>query len=309
MRVSILGVGAIGSVVAANLASTSAEVHLHVRGERGALQMVEGLRVEGHQRHDVDASRFLFSCEELPIEAPLHQASDVVVLACKSYAVADLAQRALEFVKPDGVVFALSNGLGHVETLVRIIGPSQVLAASTTHGAYSTPEGLTMWAGHGGVDLASPPLGPSAERVVEVVEFLNEGALNASLQPDAAALVWNKVLLNLAINPLAALAGLKNGELLDDGLFATCMMVYREASAVAVMERVDHPDERDFEERLRNVLERTRDNTCSMLQDIKAGRMTEIDALNRAIVERAEHHGLSVPINQMLASLIEACHP
>ena len=158
MRVSILGVGAIGSVVAANLASTSAEVHLHVRGERGALQMVEGLRVEGHQRLDVDASRFLFSCEELPIEAPLHQASDVVVLACKSYAVADLAQRALEFVKPDGVVFALSNGLGHVETLVRIIGPSQVLAASTTHGAYSTPEGLTVWAGHGGVDLASPLL-------------------------------------------------------------------------------------------------------------------------------------------------------
>ena len=87
------------------------------------------------------------------------------------------------------------------------------------------------------------------------------------------------------------------------------MMVYREASTVAVMERVDLPDERDFEELLRNVLERTRDNTCSMLQDIKAGRMTEIDALNRAIVERAEHHGLSVPINQMLASLIEACHP
>ena len=309
MRVSILGVGAIGTVVAANLASTNAEVHLHVRGERGAVQMVDGLRVRGQQRLDVDATRFLFSCEELPFDASLHQASDVVILACKSYVVADLVQRAVEFLKPNGVVFALSNGLGHVETLARTLGPSQVLAASTTHGAYLTPEGHAIWAGMGGVDLASPPLGPSLDRVTEVVELLNEGGLDATTQLDASALVWNKVMLNLAINPLAALAGLENGELLDPGLFATCMMIYREASMVAVMERVDHPSEHEFEELLRHVLEQTRDNTCSMLQDIKAGRRTEIDALNRAIVERAEQHGLSVPINQMLASLIEACHP
>jgi ketopantoate reductase len=46
-----------------------------------------------------------------------------------------------------------------------------------------------------------------------------------------------------------------------------------------------------------------------MLEDIKAGRVTEISSLNREIANRAEQHGLSVPLNEVLASLIEACHP
>ncbi len=87
------------------------------------------------------------------------------------------------------------------------------------------------------------------------------------------------------------------------------MMVYREAAQVAAMERISLPDEPTFEGRLRHVLEQTADNTCSMLQDLKKGRKTEISALNQAVVALAEGHGLSVPINQTLASLIQACHP
>ena len=64
----MLGVGSIGSIVAASLASTDVEVHLHVRGERGALSMLQGLTVDGQRSLDVQASRFLFSCEELPHE-------------------------------------------------------------------------------------------------------------------------------------------------------------------------------------------------------------------------------------------------
>ena len=82
-----------------------------------------------------------------------------------------------------------------------------------------------------------------------------------------------------------------------------------EAAQVAAMERVSVPEESEFEARLRRVLTLTRDNTCSMLQDIKAGRKTEIGALNQALVQRAEAFGLSVPVNQMLASLVLVCHP
>ena len=309
MRVSVLGVGSIGSVVAASLAITSSDVHLHVRGERGARQRLEGLRVEGHQELEFGPDRFLFSCEELPFDAELNGASDLVILACKSYAVPHLAQQAMTFLKPNGIVFALSNGLGHVETLSRTLGPKRVLAASTTHGAFSHIGQDPRWAGYGAISLATSSLGPSSNRVQEVADLLNEARLNAVVEPDATALVWDKVMLNVAINPLAALGGLKNGELLEPELFAACMMVYREASAVAMMERIKVQDERMFEQRLRAVLEQTRDNTCSMLQDVKAGRQTEIGALNQAIVERAEHHGLAAPINQMLSALIRACHP
>ena len=309
MRVSVLGVGSIGSIVASSLATTDAEVHLHVRGERGARQMLEGLQIEGHNNLNLEAERFLFSCEELPHETALNQGSDLIILACKSYDVAHMAQQALSFLKTGGVVFTLSNGLGHVETLARTLGPERVLAASTTHGAFMQAGGPTCWAGFGTLSLATTPLGPSSEQVAKVVDLLNDAQLNAVVESDPTALIWNKVMLNVAINPLAALGGLKNGELLEPDLFATCMMVYREASAVAMMDRVDVPVEHVFEQRLRTVLEQTRENTCSMLQDLKAGRQTEIEALNQAVVERAEHHGLAAPINQMLASLVRACHP
>ena len=117
------------------------------------------------------------------------------------------------------------------------------------------------------------------------------------------------MLLNLAINPIAALAGLKNGEMLQPALFNACMMVYREAAQVAAMERVALPNEEEFETHLREVLESTKDNTCSMLQDIKAGRATEIESLNQALVVLAEEHGIAVPINQTLVALVRACHP
>lgn len=308
MRVSVLGVGSVGSIIASSLATTPASVHLHVRGERGARLMLEGLSVEGHRDLEFGAERFLFSCEELPCEPELMQNSDLVILAGKSHAMPHLAQQAMSFLKPSGVVFTLSNGLGHVETLSRVLGPERVLAASTTHGAFTQSNRPTFWAGFGGIALASTPLGPSANRVEEIVDVLNEAALNASVEADPVALIWNKVMLNLAINPLAALGGLKNGELLQPDLFAACMVVYREAAAVALMERVRLPDEHAFEQRLKTVLEQTQDNTCSMLQDVKAGRLTEIESLNQAVVERAEHHGLAAPVNQMLASLVRACH-
>lgn len=309
MRVSVLGVGSIGSIVASSLATTAADVHLHVRGEQGARLMLEGLCIKGYRALEFGPERFRFSCEELPFDTDLHQGSDLVILACKSYAVNHLTKQAAHFLKPGGVVFALSNGLGHVETLSRTLGPKRVLAASTTHGAFSQVEQGTHWAGFGAVRLATTPLGPSPRELQDVVDLLNEAQLNAVVEADATALIWQKVMLNVAINPLAALGGLKNGELLEPDLFGACMMVYREASAVAALERVHLPDEHAFEQRLRTVLEQTRENTCSMLQDVKAGRQTEIGALNQAVVERAEHHGLAAPINQMLAALIRACHP
>ena len=304
----MLGVGAIGSVVAASLAGTDVEVHLHVRGERGALQMLQGLTVKGHQSIEREASTFLYSCEELPVDEGLLQGSDVVILACKSHAVEALAQTAANFLKPDGLVMALSNGLGHVSTLRRMHEPHRVLASITTHGAYIEGES-TVWAGFGEIGVALPPMGPTPLNLQRVVDVLRASGLNPRVHDEASTMVWQKVLLNIAINPIAALAGLKNGELLQPDLFNACMLVYREAAQVATMERVALPSEEDFETHLREVLALTKDNTCSMLQDIKSGRGTEIESLNQALVVLAEEHGIAVPINQTLVALVRACHP
>ncbi|HJM55515.1 MAG TPA: 2-dehydropantoate 2-reductase [Poseidonia sp.] len=309
MRISILGVGSIGTLIAAFFAKTSHEIHLHVRGERGAMVMLQGLEVRGLMEANIPAERFLLSTEELEMPVSFENSSDVVILTCKAHEVAHLASMASSIVKDDGLVLALSNGLGHVETLSRIVGIGRTVAATTTHGAYRNADGEITWAGEGAVNLASMPLGPGPDAIEGLFRLFNAAGLNPVICSDAMQMIWEKVLLNITINPLAALAGLKNGELLESNVINGCMMVYREAKQVADLERVQLLDEIEFEHLLRTVLEATADNSCSMLEDIKAGRRTEISSLNREIANRAEQHGLSVPLNQVLASLIEACHP
>ena len=98
MRVSVLGVGAIGSVVAAALATTDVELHLHVRGERALLKCFRGRCFRPpHPQHS--SCSLPFSCEELPLDDGLLQGSDLVILACKSSDVPHLAQTATSFLK------------------------------------------------------------------------------------------------------------------------------------------------------------------------------------------------------------------
>lgn len=309
MRISILGVGSIGTLIATSFANTPHEIHLHLRGERGAMVMLQGLEVTGASEAKFPAERFLLSTEELELPVSLEHGSDLVVLTCKAHEVGHLANLASHLVSDNGIVLALSNGLGHVETLSRTVGPGRTVAATTTHGAYRTPEGPVTWAGEGSVNLASIPLGPDADAMLQLSQLFESAGLKPVVYPDAMQMIWEKVLLNITINPLAALAGLKNGELLDSDVLNGCMLLYREAKQVAEMERVQLLDEIEFEHLLRSVLEATADNSCSMLEDIKAGRITEISSLNREIANRAEQFGLNVPLNQVLASLIEACHP
>ena len=309
MRISILGVGSIGTLMATSLAQTSHEIHLHVRGERGASLMLQGLDVRGHLTTTVPADRFFFTAEELDISEFFEFESDLVILACKAHEVAHLATIAARLVKEDGLVLALSNGLGHVETLSRCVGPQRTVAATTTHGAYRGESGAVTWVGKGIVNLASIPLVPGVEAMTQLVRLFESSGLEPVLCSDSSQMIWEKVLLNITINPLAALAGLKNGELLESNVLDGCLLLYREAKQVAEMERIKLLDEVEFEHLLRTVLQATAGNSCSMLEDIKAGRVTEISSLNREIANRAEQHGLSVPLNEVLASLIEACHP
>ena len=82
-----------------------------------------------------------------------------------------------------------------------------------------------------------------------------------------------------------------------------------EGAAVARIERVNIPDDAELEILLRHVLTATSSNICSMLQDIRAGRNTEIAVLNQAITLRGERAGIATPLNQMLTSMVKALHP
>ena len=113
------------------------------------------------------------------------------------------------------------------------------------------------------------------------------------------------MLLNIAINPIAGLLGKENGALLEMSIFESVVSVLLEGATIARAEGVRLDDDEVLIDRLRDVLERTSTNYCSMLQDIKAGRPTEIESLNAEICRRGEMFGIPTPLNELLSTIIQ----
>jgi 2-dehydropantoate 2-reductase len=112
-------------------------------------------------------------------------------------------------------------------------------------------------------------------------------------------------LINVGINPLTALTGLRNGELLEHPeIKAVMKRAVEEAMTVAldlgVETGLDDPVERVYA-----VAEATAANRSSMLQDVERGRRTEIDALNGAIVELGRRVGVETPVNETLVAAVK----
>jgi 2-dehydropantoate 2-reductase len=96
--------------------------------------------------------------------------------------------------------------------------------------------------------------------------------------------------------------------LLSPDLFSAAFSTLLEGAAVARTERVAIPDDAELEQQLRQVITATSTNICSMLQDMRAGRRTEISVINQAIVLRGERAGIPTPLNQMLVAMVNALH-
>ena len=309
MRIAILGSGSLGSLYAALLSQVEGvELLIHGRGSHGAHMAAHGLHLEGMSTLFLSNEKVFFSLEEVGIPPHASGTIDFALLTGKAGQTTYLAELAHQLLNDEGMALSLSNGLGHAEQCIEVLGPQRVFAATSTHGAWRPSPGVVHWAGKGQTVLGSLPGGPGETEAKPLLDVLLMAGLEPSWSSDGLATLWKKVLLNIAINPLAALAGVENGALLRPDLFSSAFSTMQEGAAIARIERVAIPDDAELEQQLRQVLTATATNICSMLQDIRAGRMTEISSLNQAIVLRGERAGIATPLNQMLVAMVNALH-
>lgn len=309
MRIAILGSGSLGSLYAALLSRVSnVDLFVHGRGLHGAHMAAEGLHIEGEVDAFVSNSEVFFSLDEVGLPPVAIGSMDYVLLTGKAGQTLDLAKLSSQLLSPTGFALSLSNGLGHAETCRHVLGPHRVFAATSTHGAWRPSAGVVHWAGRGETVLGALPGGPGQDDAQPLLDALESAGLSPTWSSDGTGTVWRKVLLNIAINPIAALAGVENGELLKPDLFSAAFSAMLEGASVARQERVNLPSDEHLEHQLRQVLTATSSNLCSMLQDLRNGRMTEISVLNQAIVERGERAGIATPLNQMLSAMVTALH-
>lgn len=304
MRVGVVGLGATGGLFATHLAHHH-EVHVIARGARGAHALTSGLHVTGHAELSAELPPEQVHLLDAPDAVPPSLGLDALLLCVKAHQVEPIVPMLEGLLSPNGVVVYLGNGLGVVERLARAV-PGHVAAASSTHGAMQGEGCTSIWTGSGEVAMAAWP-GGAPQHAVESVATCIEGAgLAVKRVSDARQQIWTKALLNIAINPLCALAGVRNGEMLQTSLFDAGVGLLLEAEQVGRRDGVNLPDIDVLVGLMVDVLGATSENRCSMLEDVRAGRPTEIDALNGFIVNLAEHQGLMATQNAQVTALIHA---
>jgi 2-dehydropantoate 2-reductase len=291
----IVGTGAMACLFAAHLAAARLPFSVLGNWPEG----VRTLQQQGVRLSEADGSQKIYPVQVCEHVADCSGARYAIVLV-KSWQTERAARQLKECLSPDGIALTLQNGLGNREILAKELGSQRVALGVTTLGANLLGPGQVKVAGEGVTTLsAHPRLAPLAERL-RAAGFLVEYA------PDANALLWGKLVINAAINPLTAILNVPNGELLARPTARALMAgSARETAAVAVAQGIALPFP-DPVVAVETIARRTATNLSSMLQDILRSAPTEIDAINGAIVRAGTQTGLTTPINRTLWQIVKA---
>jgi 2-dehydropantoate 2-reductase len=218
---------------------------------------------------------------------------EVVIVTCKAHQTAAMGRLVAPHLKPEGIVASLQNGLGNGEKLAQAVPAGKLALALTSNGLTLEGPGRVLHAG-AGPTLAGPLHAKSDGAARIAFGLLTRVGLEPEWRQEMQGPVWRKALVNHAINPLAATHGVPNGALLErKDLHEEALGLLREGFQVAAANGAD-PGE-GLEASLDGTLRQTADNQCSMLQDVKAKRPTEIEQITGRLVRLAKGAGIAAP--------------
>jgi len=294
-NILIVGTGALACLFAARLTQTGFSVTMLGTWREG----LNALRANGvrlvtssgnEQRFPVQATDDPHTCI----------GTKYALVLVKAWQTERAAHQLAECLAEDGLALTIQNGLGNSETLTHNLGLNRVALGSTTTGATLLGPGWVRTGGEGIISLGQ-------NRSLSPLEAaLKSAGFNVQVVENPESLIWGKLVISAAINPLTALLKVPNGELLERPSARVMLgALAREAAQVAQAENIDLP----FDDPVRaaeDVARKTAANHSSMLQDVLRGARTEIDAICGAIVKVAEKHKIDTPANWVCWQMVRA---
>ncbi|HSV96232.1 MAG TPA: 2-dehydropantoate 2-reductase [Spirochaetota bacterium] len=295
MKAGIVGGGAVGSLFAAFFHSAEVEFTLYEKDPVLARAMAGGLTV------NMPDGEISFRPDIASIPA-IVAGCDIVFIFVKSYSTDDAMRDITPVLKDSTLVVTLQNGIGNREIVERHLPAERVVCGSLTIGATRIDATTVSYGGTGSVVIGGSD--PGAVGAVQALLELAGVPVETQGRPDEV--IWRKAVINAAINPIGALLEIPNGGILEspDALVLQEAVV-DECAAVAASRGIAI-DARELNEATRDVCRKTAANLCSMLQDLRAGRRTEIDSINGAMARFGREAGIAAPYNEALFRLVRA---
>jgi 2-dehydropantoate 2-reductase len=299
MKIAVIGAGAMGCLYGGKLSAIESnqvylldvwKEHVDTINEKG-LWMEE----KGERLHYPRVKASLDPKEVGPV--------DLAIVFVKSTMTEKAVMESSALFGPATWILTLQNGLGNIEKIGEIAGLDNVLGGTTAHGAYMKGPGEICHAGFGKTIIGEIN-GEETPRIRELHELLGNADLETEISRNILGLIWDKLIVNVGINPLTAITSLTNGELLQHPELLN-IMERAVAEAVSVAEakgiRLSYDD--PFAH-VKQVCHGTSANKSSMLQDILNHRKTEIDRINGAVWLEGDSSKVETPVNQVLTELV-----
>ena len=307
MNILITGLGALGTVFACMLKKAGHTVHALTKEKYLGALRERKISVSGIW----GAHEAVLDGIHVSIDPVRTIPFDLIILTVKSFDTKTAIEQVHPLVGGDTLVIVAQNGFGNYEAVSEAVGKEHALLARVIFGvkllAHGTAE-VTVIADD--VRIGQPHGAVAEARVREIAGAINRSGIPTSYAGNVEAILWDKILYNAALNPLGAVLECTYGQLAEhegsrqimDRVIDEIFLVVL-AHGIRLNWRTPEEYRRHFYEKL---VPPTAKHFPSMYYDVKAGKRTEIDALNGAIVRLANMKGIAVPVNETITGIIRA---
>jgi 2-dehydropantoate 2-reductase len=303
MKIAVVGGGSIGSYLAAMFALGGNEVHLVCRGSQLDAIRSRGLVLKRGQESIAVPTLSATS------DAASVDAADVVLMAVKLYDLASSTRQVKALMGPATLVVPIQNGVVAHEIIDRELGAGHSAGGTVFISAALEQPGVVV--SRSKVDQivfgeVDGTISPRAEAFRSACEA---SGLKADLSARIIARMWEKFVSIIGINVVCCLARQSVGFVRADERLTACLVkAMEEAVTVAQALRIDiAPD--TIDRALAFGKHVAYDTRVSMLEDIEAGKPTEVEWLNGHLVKVAEQLGISVPMNELAYACLAQYSP
>ena len=306
MKITVIGSGNIGSLLGALLTDSGEDVTLvEIRDDLVQTISKEGICIETSEG----------TKKTIPVnivkDISSTTAPDLLIVAVKGYSTRSAAESALGVIGKDTYILSVQNGAGNIETIAEVIKDNNRILGGVFY-CNVTPLAVNhiLWVtGTGGLKIG-PMNGIIDSMVEEVARTFRKARIDVDIYANVQDAIWNKVIQNAPLS-LATALHLTNDEVM--AYPSTRMLMHKiaeEQIAVCRAKKINLVNPEDPIQPLLATLKMFKESgkkpKSSMLQDMEAGRRTEIDTITGCVVEEGKRYNVPTPVNETLMLLVKA---
>jgi len=307
MKMCVLGAGSVGLGVAASLIKAGGQVTLIARGESLRNLQAKGIRVTGVLgEHEC-------SPQDFAVADTIDADCDLIIVATKAYEAAPALGALVPALKnrpQPPAILLLQNGWGVADEVKQIMPPGTPLFSASVMTGFErvTPAHVKIHAHADAVRVGSL-FSEDAAKIRPLFDLSARAFIPFAHEPDIEPVLLAKLLYNICLNPLGAILRCTYGELLtDESALALMERITGEALKVLAAARsfTRYASGKDYVrgELIPRWLPKVAAHRSSMLQDIEAGRRTEILYLNGAVSALGRSSRIETPCNDTIVELV-----